>query len=154
MAGDEHNPVPNNPKREKRDIHTRVYCDDYEFMLNVVGAGYISHEIRELMSVFRKKHGNPREVILADLHMHETEAEHDRQKLLEIDAEDARKEKEEQERNAKIEDVISMLVNASRRHAKVGLMLWQTATEKSGIPIMELKKIVKEKLKESELNEN
>ena len=63
MAGDEQNPHQKSIKRKTRDIHTRVYCDDYEFMFGVVGEGYISHEIRELMSVFRKKHGNPREVL-------------------------------------------------------------------------------------------
>ena len=142
------------PKGKKREIHTRITEDDHKFLVEVFGVGYMSHGIRTMLGSFRKTKGNPIEVLQKKEEMHLQEAALCHEQRLELEAQLAQKEKEEQELNAKREEVLNMLVNASRRHAKVNLMLWQTATERSGISIPELKKIVKEKLKESELNEN
>ncbi len=140
-------------KRKKREIHTRVGDDDHEFLRQTFGVGFVSHGIRNLIARARKTYGDPREKLLASIQMHETELDHERQALLELDAENALKEKEEQERNAKREEVIAMLVNASRRHAKIFPQLWQAGAEKLGISVLELKKIMKTRIKEDELNE-
>ncbi len=142
------------PKKKTREIHTKITEDDHEFLLDAFGVGYMSRGIRAMIGRFRKTKGNPIQALQKEEEMHLQEAEHCRVRRLELEAEVAQKEKEEHDLAAKHDEIISVLVKASRRHAKTDPLLWQTAFKKSGIPVLELRKIVKEKLKESELNEN
>ena len=135
-------------------LWVRVSTAQKKFAENEWGWGRMSEHVRLLIDGAIAQSGTEKEKILKRLQVWELEGSSLQQRLRDLNETEAQKEKEEHELNTKREEVVSMLVNASRRHAKVNPMLWQTATEKSGIPIMELKKIVKEKLKESELNEN
>lgn len=142
------------PKGNSREIHTRITENDHKFLLAEFGPGYMSHGIRTMISRTRKTKGNPVEALQKEEEMHIQEAAHCRERRLELEAEIAQKEEEERNQSAKREEVIFMLVNASRRHGKINPMLWQTAAERSGISIQDLRKIVKEKLKESDLDES
>lgn len=134
-------------KNKGKTLHTRITEDEHRFLLQTYGEGYMSHAIRKMIETTRKTCGNPREILLANIERHDTEAAHARQALLELDAENAQKEKEEHDHATKRENVSAMLVNASRQHTKIDPLLWKTASEKTGIPVLELRKIVKEKSK-------
>lgn len=138
----------------EKTMWVRVTTTQKNFAENEWGRGWMSEQVRHLIDGAITQSGTEKEKILKQLQVWELEGNSLQQRLRDIEEAEAEKEKDEKELNAKREEVIFMLVNASRRHAKVPPMLWQTATERSGIPITELKKLVKEKIKESELNEN
>lgn len=137
-----------------KTLWMRVSSAQKNFAENEWGRGRMSEQVRHLIDGAIAQNGTEKEKILKQLQVWELEGNSLQQRLKDINEAEAQKEKEEHETNTKREEVVNMLVNASRRHAKVGMMLWQTAEERSGISIQDLRKIVKEKLKESELNEN
>ncbi len=138
----------------EKTLWVRVSTTQKNFAENEWGRGWMSEQVRHLIDGAIAQNGTEKEKILKQLQVWELEGNSLRQRLKDLNEVEAQKEKEEHELNTKREEAVNMLVNASRRHAKVSPMLWQTATERSGIPITELRKLVKEKLKESELHEN
>ncbi|MCG2727864.1 MAG: hypothetical protein L6244_04355, partial [Candidatus Methanoperedenaceae archaeon] len=132
----------------------RVSAAQKRFAKNEWGRGWMSEQIRNLINGAIAQSGTEKEKILKQLQVNKLEGNSLQQRLKDIEEAEAKKEKDEKERSAKCEEIINMLVNASRRHSKTSHLLWKTASDKSGISILELRKIVIDRLREGEINEN
>lgn len=138
----------------EKTMWVRVSATQKTFAENEWGRGWMSEQVRHLIDGAITQSGTEKEKILKQLQVWELEGNSLQQRLRDIEEAEAEKEKEEKERSAKCEDVINMLVNASRRHSKTSHLLWKTASDKSGISILELRKIVIDRLRQGEINEN